>query len=400
MMALHARAACALLVAGVVLVPVSFLACKSDEADPDGPGTGDAAANGEPLFRALQADLVKTCGGANGSCHVRGATAPHWLGDPDPYLSAKKYRGILPATQEVGDSIILTQVDHVGPALTRYPDLFRRVGDWLSAEVPQPPLPNTGKLYVLDGLNSIPLDTVASGLTGARLQFLGSDGSNGTMILSSIKLIAPNNANVKVDSPFFVVLPRTGKVNADPEKNGFKGELTVPAGTTKDLFEGKMVLTGWDLQGQLKIVFKKIESTPGTGTTDQCTALELFKTSALPQLRAQIDILDDDDNDGGVVDASVIGKGSCVGCHGAGDEPGGGAPPAVNAMNLRAVDSDPAVACAFARTHINFVDKAQSLILLNPQGKANPNHPVKPLAASDPVIKGIEAWVNAEKEKP
>jgi hypothetical protein len=31
-------------------------------------------------------------------------------------------------------------------------------------------------------------------------------------------------------------------------------------------------------------------------------------------------------------------------------------------------------------------------------GKANPNHPVKPLAATDPVVKGIEAWVNAEKE--
>lgn len=395
-MALHARAACALLVAGVVLLPVGFLACGGD--DPPGPTTGDAAANGEPLFRALQDELVRTCGGSNGSCHVRGATAPHWLGDPDPYLSAKKYRGILPATQEVGDSILLTQVDHVGPSLKRYPNLFQKVGDWLSAEVPQPPLPNTGALFVLDGLNSIPLDNVASGLVGARLQFLGSDGNNGTMILSSIKLFAPNNKNVKVDSPFFVILPRNGKVKADPEKNGFKGELTVPAGTSKELFDGKMVLTGWDLQGQLKIVFKKIESTDGTGANQGCTALEVFKSSALPQLRAQIDIYDDDDNDGGVIDASVIGQGSCVGCHGAADEPGGGAPPAVNAMNLRNVDTDPATACGFARTHINFKDKSQSLILLNPQGKANPNHPVKPLAADDPVVKGIEAWVNAEKE--
>ncbi|MBS2016906.1 MAG: hypothetical protein JST00_28730 [Deltaproteobacteria bacterium] len=396
MMALHARAACAFLVAGVVLVPASFLACSSE--DSPGPSGGDAAANAEPLFRAVQSELVARCGGQNGSCHVRGPTAPNWLADPDPYLSAKKYRGILPATQEVGDSIILTQVDHVGPSLKRYPDLFRRVGEWLSAEVPQPPLPNTGNIFVADGLNSIPLDNVASGLTGARLQFLGSDGTNGTMILSALKLIAPQNANVKVDSPFFVILPRSGKVNADPEKNGFKGELTVPAGQTKDLFEGKMVLTGWDIQGQLKVVFKKIESSPGTGANQGCTALDIFKSSALPQLRAPIDIYADDDNDGGVLDASVIGKGSCVGCHAAGDEPGGGAPPAVNAFNLRAVDTDPAVACGFARTHINFKDKSQSLILLNPQGKANPNHPVKPLAVDDPVVKGIEAWVNAEKE--
>lgn len=395
-MAFSARGACALLALGFTLAPVGFLACSSD--DSGGGGGADGGGNAEPLFRAVQADLVKTCGGTNGSCHVRGATAPHWLGDPDPYLSAKKYRGIIPATQEVGDSIILTQVDHVGPSLTRYKTLYDKTAEWIKAETPQPPLPNTGALFVVDGLNSVPLDKVASGLTGARLQFLGTDGSNGTQILSAIKLIAPANANIKIDSPFFVILPRSGKVKADPDKNGFKGELTVPAGTTKDVFDGKMVLTGWDLQGQLKIVFKKIESTPGTGANGACTAVDLFKSSALPQMRATVQITDDDQNDGGTIDGGVIGQGSCVGCHAANDEPGGGAPPAVNAMNLRTVDTDPAIACGFARTYINFKDKPQSLILLNPQGKANPNHPIKPLDANDPIIKGIEAWVNAEKE--
>ena len=39
-----------------------------------------------------------------------------------------------------------------------------------------------------------------------------------------------------------------------------------------------------------------------------------------------------------------------------------------------------------------------SLIILNPTGKANPNHPIKPLADTDPVILGITEWVNAEQK--
>ena len=72
---------------------------------------------------------------------MRGSQAPHWLGDPDAYLSAKKYPGILPATREPGDSTILTQVDHIGPSLKHYPKLYDKVSAWLSAELPPPPLP-------------------------------------------------------------------------------------------------------------------------------------------------------------------------------------------------------------------------------------------------------------------
>jgi len=397
MMALHSRIG-SFLVAGAMLATVGFLACGDSGTDGDEPGAEGGAANAEPLFRAVQADLVRTCGGANGSCHVRGAQAPHWLGDPDPYLSAKKYRGIIPATQDVGDSIILTQVEHAGPSLKRFPDLYDRTASWITAETPQPPLPNTGAFFVVEGFNNINLDTVASGLAGGRLTFLATDGSNGTLVLTSLRFFAPPTSNVKVESPFFVILPRSGKVKAEPEKNGFKGELTIPAGTSVELFDGKMILTQWEPTGQLKIVFSKLETTPGQGPSGGCTALDVFKEKAMPALRAQVQVTGDDDNDGGVVDGGVIGVGSCAGCHGAGDEPDGGAPPAVNAMNLRALDTDPAVACGFARTHINFQNKPQSLILLNPQGKANPNHPVKPLAADDPIIKGLEAWVNAEQQ--
>lgn len=394
-MASHARTA-ALLGLGSALVTIAFLACSSDSSD-DPAGTTPGTTDPEPLFRALQSDLVSTCGGTNGSCHVKGATAPHWLGDPDPYLSAKKYPGILPATREVGDSTILTQVDHVGPTLKRFPKLYDKVGEWLSAELPPPPLPSTAKFQVVSGFNQVNLNTIGSGLDGARITFLATEASAGTLSMTALRVYAPQNANLRIESPFFVILPRNGKVKAEPSVNGFSGELTVKAGTSAELFTGKMILTRWDNAGQLKITFTKLESTPGQGASEGCKALEVFKSKALPAMRAQLDITGDDDNDGGEFDGSVIGKGSCVGCHGKATPADEAPSTAVQAMDLRAVDTDPAIACGFARQHIAFENKAQSLILLNPTGKANPNHPIKPLADSDPIILGIQEWVNAEQ---
>jgi hypothetical protein len=395
MMASHARTAAALAL-GSAFLTIAFLACSSEapaESTPTTPGTTDP----EPLFRSLQADLVATCGGTNGSCHVKGSTAPHWLGDPDPYLSAKKYPGILPATREVGDSTILTQVDHAGPTLKRYPKLYDRVGEWLSAELPPPPLPSTPKFQVVNGFNQVNLNAIGAGLDGARITFLATEASAGTLSMTAIRVHAPQNANLRIEAPFFVILPRNGKVKAEPSVNGYTGELTVKAGTSAEFFTGKMILTRWDNAGQLKITFSKLESTPGVGATEGCNALDIFTSKALPQLRAQLDITGDDDNDGGTFDASVIGKGSCVGCHGKATPPDQAPTTAVQAMDLRAVDTDPAIACAFARQHIAFENKAQSLILLNPTGKANPNHPIKPLADTDPIILGIQEWVTAEQ---
>ena len=401
MMASNSRASSVLAGSAAVVSAFSalvFLACSSSSDDPGGTTNGEGGVvDAEPLFRVVQKDLIVRCGGANGSCHVKGAVAPHWLGDPDPYLSAKKYPGIIPATQETGDSTILTQVAHTGPTLKAYPELFDHVASWITAEIGAPPLPNTGSFSVATGLNVVNLNTVGSGLDGARITFLGSDGTNGTLSLTAIRIFAPQNANLKLDSPFFVKLPRDGKVKAEPTVNGFQGELTVPAGTSVDFYTGTMILTGWDSNGSLKISFKKIESTPGQGPSAACAALDLFNSKALPAMQTQIDITDDDQNDGGTFDGGVIGKGSCIGCHGrdVGSDP---ITPAISAMDLRAFGTDPAAACANARTQINFADKAKSLIILNPTGKANPNHPIKPLADSDPVMQGINAWVQAETQ--
>lgn len=378
----------------MTVIALGVFAC-GDDSDNSGRGPNDGP-DPEPLFRALEADLIATCGGPNGTCHVRGSfqQAPTWLRGPDPYESVKLYRGVLPATKEVGDSVLLTQVTHAGPSLADAPnDLYRRVSDWLSAEVPGPPLPNTGAFSVQSGYNSVPLDTIATELARARLTFLATE-TNGTLTLSALRLTAPDNANVKVDSPFFVILPRNGKVRADPEVNGFKGEVTIPAGSSVELFTGKMILLRWDPTGQLKVVFNKIETSPGKAANTGCTALELFKSSALPAMGKLVDVLPDDDMD---PDPGDLGQSSCLGCH-AKEPPSNQAPsPAVQAMDLRAAGTDPAAACAQAKLWINFSNRAESTILLNPQGRGNPGHPMKSVTENDPIVTGIKAWVDAEE---
>jgi hypothetical protein len=381
---------------GAALLNVALLACGTGAKDQAPSGGPAAKADPEPLFRSVQADLVTVCGGPNGSCHVKGATAPHWLADPDAYLSAKKYPGVLPNTRDVGDSTVLTQVDHEGPSLKRYPKLYDKVAAWLSAELPPPPLPSTTKFQVVSGFNQVNLNTLGTGFDGARITFLATEASVGTLEVTAMRVLAPQGANLRFESPFFVILPRNGKVKAEPSVNGFVGELTVKAGASAEFFTGKMILTRYDNAGQLKIAFARVESTPGSGGSQGCRALDVFTSQALPAMRAQLDITADDNNDGGTFDGSVIGQGSCVGCHARPDDPAGPYP-GVQAMDLRAVDTNAALACGFARQQIAFENKAQSLILLNPLGKANPNHPMKPLLPDDPIMKGIQAWVDAEQ---
>lgn len=384
--------------AAAVLTGLAFLACSDDDKNGSGPGPG---ASGEEHFRALENDLLTTCGGPNGACHIDGTyqpqRAPRWLGGVDPYVTAKAYPGILPATRDVGDSILLTQVAHAGPSLRSAPnDLYRRVADWILAEVPPPALPSTGAFSVQTGPNSINLDNVSGELAGARLTFLASE-QNGVLNLSAIRVLAPGTKNIKIVAPFFVILPRNGKVNANPEANGFQGELTITAGSTADFFAGKIILLRWDQAGQLKVVFREISTTPGQSVGADCTELEAFKTNAIPALKTATLNIREDDADGGP--GTVIGMGACVNCHALNPPPTETPGPAVAQMDLRNIDQDPAAACRQARIWVNFANKAQSTLLQNPQGNANPSHPVDPIPETDPIVQGLRRWIDAERER-
>jgi hypothetical protein len=138
-------------VAACVVLACAVFACSSDGdsllgggagggggGGPGGPGPlGDVDASSpiqiaqraQDLFRKLEPDLTKLCGG---SCHVGGTigNAPRWLAPPDAYVSIKAYPGII--TPDPDASELLTKGPHAGPALTG--DLATRVRDWLSVE--------------------------------------------------------------------------------------------------------------------------------------------------------------------------------------------------------------------------------------------------------------------------
>ena len=132
---------------GIVAALGTAAACSSKSTNNVGPtGDGGDAATVEGsvtptdppgMFHALEADLVATCGGAGGQCHVNGTfmSAPKWLAGPDVYTSCKDYPGNIPASNDPLDSKLLTQVVHEGPALIDTKSLFDRVREWVVAEV-------------------------------------------------------------------------------------------------------------------------------------------------------------------------------------------------------------------------------------------------------------------------
>ena len=70
---------------------------------------------------------------------------------------------------------------------------------------------------------------------------------------------------------------------------------------------------------------------------------------------------------------------------------------ATQAMDLRALDRDEKAACAQAHQWIDFVNRENSLLITNPQGKGNTQHPLKGVPSNHPVVEGIRKWVAAEQ---
>jgi hypothetical protein len=365
------------------LASAAFLGAGCGESNdgaprPDG-GTeaGDvteAQKNAEGLFRALQEELVKTCGGTGGICHVSGQVedAPRFLA-PDPYVSIKKHRGIIPDDNVVENSSLLTRDEHAGPSLRSTLDLWNRVRTWIAAEINADPLPTSQAFSVSLGPNTVDLSGVKEGMSGAKLSFLAQIGG-GILTMSEMKITAPTARGIRMTSPFFVIVPEKGPTISDSE-NGFAGELELEPAQTKDLYGGTLLILKWQPTSKLQLSFDKLEVLPAPdgGTTGGCKSVATFTASAVPAFKIDLG-----------------GGQTCLTCHGGGNDV------AVNAMDLTKVDTDDAAACAQARNHINFADRPQSPIIATPTGNANgnPNHPVKNAPPS--FVSGVLTWIQAE----
>lgn len=387
---------------GLLLGTISSTGCGGSD-DPTDASSDVAAQNAEALFRAIEPSLVNRCGAKDGVCHIKGVynEAPKWLAEPDHYASIRAFRGILPITKDPDDSTILTQTAHDGPSLESTPDLKAKVREWIAAEVGAERLPSTKPFSFVAGANVIDLKDVDPALAGSALELV-ADLSGNVLTLTGMKLLAGPATNVSVEAPFLVQIPKVGRVRIDPKNAGFEGKLDVPAGTRKEFFRQELVVLNVSADTRFKLVFTKVSTSPGKAPNRDCTALDLFKSSAVPAFRQFIDTVPDPQLDAASFPDGGAPPAACVSCHTGGeDSPDASETPtevvATQAMDLRSLDRDDKVACAQARAWIDFGNREASLLLTNPQGKGNTLHPLKGVPANHPVVEGIRKWVAAEQ---
>ncbi|AKU94472.1 hypothetical protein AKJ09_01136 [Labilithrix luteola] len=324
----------------VALLGTLVLACSDDAADklsgratPGGRGNGGNGTSGtgssgdpggvngsglspeETLFRALETDLSKKCGGV---CHTDGTftpTPPKFLEGPDAYKSIKAHPGIV--TRDVYQSALLTKGPHAGPAVSADPDFEKKVIAWLEAEslaIQSQKLPSTDPVTVTQGANDIDLSKACvSGLAGVHLKFQASL-VGGMLALEQMTIVAPAGTDVHIYKPKFVKILATPKADGstdvyDPADSFSNTDQTVPGGQETGFATGSVLFSGdgfrpFDMATEkIRIEFEKLE--PGKVAVlqgaDTCKNPAGFAANVLPAMKG-----------GGGFNLN------CSGCHGNG----------------------------------------------------------------------------------
>jgi hypothetical protein len=295
------------------------------------------------LYRGLEMDLISTCGGASGGCHVNATaftSAPPFLKGPDSYKSIKAYPGIV--VKDVFTSIILTKGGHEGPSLDTQPKLEQEITAWLnqeSLELQSISLPTTVPVAIMTGpapgvQNTIDLAPLENGVTGVKLQF--NAALVGTSLsLTNLSLVTGAGTAVHFQHPVFYKVPAMKKNPADPDiqdpADSFSNtDVTLPGGATSPVPPGTVILTGfdpWVATDKLRIEAYKLEK----GTIGEASTPPACKSPTLFQSMVAANFT------GGGDSAPLV----CTNCHGKNGSGQG-------ALDLSALQGTPdyATACA------------------------------------------------------
>jgi hypothetical protein len=332
---------------------------------------GPEATKAETLFRGLQTELVASCGGTSGVCHVSGAyqsgQTPVWLGAPDPYVSAHAFPGII--VRDPYSSKLIVKGPHAGPAFSgNTKDLGDRVLAWLTQEalaIKVQALPGTDAFGVAGGPNTVDISGGGTGVAGAKITF--DAAIDGTILtLTNVKMVAPAGTGVHIAHPVFTRVTASGKTVDDPVDSFSNLDQTQAAGTTQPLGTGFLILSSWSPSDKMKIGFTTLgaATVADAGSTGGCKSLATFVSAAVP----------------------AIQQNSCLNCH---DQGGSGA----SALDLSSVGKDNARACAQSLNKVNLADKAKSAIIQAPTGGLG-NHPFQ--NASGNYAAMMLTWINNE----
>jgi hypothetical protein len=333
----------------------------------------------EALYRALESDLVKTCGGP---CHGTGTAPgnpPVWLAPPDTYVSVKAFPGAI--TPDPNESRILNHGSHAGPSLLSgtYKPLGDRVFAWLQQEaivLTLKQLPSTDPFTVTTGANSIDIskgetdgDGGATALTGAKITFTAAK-SGTIMELSKITVAAPAATGMRIAHPIFVVVPAMGANQNDPVDTFSTVDLTLASAESAPLGTGDLFLFKWDDTNKMKIAFTTLEpATPPADagmTTGGCKSVTTYTSSAVPEIQ----------------------KDGCLGCH------AGSNGNATSALDMTQVGKDNTMACAQALNKVTLTNKPQSPIIQAPAG--NLTHTGGKVADTAAYTTALLGWINNE----
>ena len=340
-------------------------------------GAPSAAAQAEGLYRALEPDLVKTCGGPCHGTATAGGSPPTWLAPPDTYASVKAFPGAVVA--DPNGSKLMTKGPHAGPSLTTgtYKPLGDRVLTWLGAEslaLSLRQLPQTEPFAVTIGANTVDVtkgETDTDGgvkLSGARITFTAA--RSGTILtLTKITFVAPGGSGARLAHPVFVVVPAFSPQKNDPVDTFSNLDLSVPAGQSAPLGTGDLFLFDWQDTNKLRIAFNVLESkvvSPDAGAAGGCKSVTTFTTSAAP----------------------AITKDNCLSCH-AGSSAG-----ATGALDLSQLNKNDTMACAQALNKVTLANKAQSPLIQAPAG--NLTHQGGKVADAAAFTQAITTWLNKE----
>lgn len=158
--------------------------------------------------------------------------APKWLAAPDRYACIKAFRGILPASRDVEDSTLLTQAAHDGPALEATPRPEREGPPVAAGRARSRQAAEHTPFVVESGANVIDLKDVDPALAGSTLEFV-ADVKGGVLTMTTLRLHAATTANVSVETPFFVQMPKGARVEIDPKNATLKADSRCLRGSAR-----------------------------------------------------------------------------------------------------------------------------------------------------------------------
>ena len=352
-------------------------------------GSGGASVNrGKELFAALEADLYKACG----SCHDAGGIADTpFLAGPDVYATIVSWPGLV--VKDAKESKLLTY-PIAGPQHTYkkldsdvYKDtLLPAIQAWLTEEgknIVTTMEVDAGK-YIdpfapIIGFNAVYLDALGDEYTGMALTFNAVLLDEHVLELADLEVHPTAALGVHLVHPLFSVFPVGKPADPDPVDSLSNVDQYFDSGQAGTLGPGTLILTNWVAGGKLTIAFQNIEpfsTMVGDGGTDGgpvggCKDVASFNDNAAGLLKA-----------------------NCQNCH------GGANGQAKGAVDMSALDSDPAAACSQIKNRVDPATTGQSQLFITTDPGGNAAHPYKFGGNNgnfDAFKQSVSKWISAEK---